>query len=398
MRALALAVLLAAAARAGDWPGFRGPAGDGSAVEANLPVTRSVKWRTALPGPGAGTPAVVGDRIYLTAVDRSTTELIAMGLERASGKVLWRVNAGAYPAHGGENAGASCSPTARGDRAYFAFGNGVVLCTDSAGREIWRRQVGPFQIIFGYASSPLLVDDTLYVQVVHRGPSSLIALDATTGKTRWSHARASDALAESQEAYTTPVPATLDGQLRVLVLGGDRLTAHDPATGAVTWQWGGYNPDKRENFRVVPAPLVHGQRVFVNAPQGSPLHALALGASTAAWTLDEPVTDVPTPAWGDGVVVLSDKQRRLARVDPETGKPVWNTRLADLRVLRASPLVADGKVYVIDTEGELRIVSLADGRVVGQMSMGEPPCQAGPVAAGGRLYVRTGEALYCIAK
>ena len=164
---------------------------------------------------------------------------------------------------------------------------------------LWKRNLqqeyGPFRINFGYAASPLLYKDRLYIAILHRGRSFVVAIDVTTGKNVWARERRNDARAESQEAYTTPVPMAQNGKTRILILGGDRITAHDPETGVVDWQWSGYNPNKRANFRVVPSPVVEGNRIFINAPQFNPLYALELsdGHPEVAWRYDSPTTDVP---------------------------------------------------------------------------------------------------------
>jgi outer membrane protein assembly factor BamB len=410
--ALIVALRAPVAGCAADWPQFRGPVQDGSTDETGLPSSwtkaRGVLWRTALPGPGAATPAVVGDRIYLSTYDRASGEVAALCLDRASGRILWRVPCGPgvdSRESGRENFGASPSPVVRGTSSWFLFGSGVLVALDGSGKVEWRRDVqkehGPFRISFGYASSPLLHDGTLYVQIVHRARSRVLAVDPVTGRDRWVVDRASDALEESQEAYTTPVPMTAGGRSWILVLGGDRLTAHDPATGRIAWQWAGYNPRKAQNFRIVPSPVVSGSRIFVNAPQLDPLYGLVVDAAGAGvvWTHSGHVTDVPTPALaGQTLVLLSGRQRWLSYLDVATGRVLGETRLADLNYLRASPLVADGKVYVIDADGEVRVFALGDHpRLVGRSSMGEYPCQSGIVAARGQLFVRTGEALYCIA-
>jgi len=339
----AAALLLAPHAWAdAPWPNWRGPAFNGSAAPDADPPTHidpdALAWSTDLPGPAAATPAVAHGRVYLTSFDPDSGDVLAIALDLETGRELWRHNLGkGHDARdrGRENHLAACSPTADDQRVVFMAGNGTVAAFAPDGTARWRRNLpedyGQFKIMFGYASSPLLYDGTVYVNVLHRAEDAyLLGIDAKTGEDRFKVARPTIARSESKEAYTTPTPATIDGQAAILVYGGDALTGHDPKTGAERWRWeGDMNPTGRPNFRAVSGPVPGPDGVvFVNAPRGNPVYRVdvANGKPKVAWEYDRFGGDVPVPALGGGkLYVMAGSKQTLSQVDPQTGRPTGVT-------------------------------------------------------------------------
>jgi outer membrane protein assembly factor BamB len=408
----ALVLPLALPAAGEDWHNWRGPHFNGSATAANLPVswsdTEGVVWRTRLPGQSAATPAVAGGRVYLTAIDQEL-RLWAMCLDRASGAILWQRDAGLGAAtgrRGMENSLAEPSPVADAQGACFGFGTGLLVAFDADGTERWRRDLvaehGPIEIQWAYASSPMLVDSTVYVQVIHSGESYVMGLDFATGRTLWRQLRPDAAHSESREAYTTPIPLRRDGGTEILVLGGDCVTAHDPATGAERWRWSGLNPGQRRNFRVIPSPVVTDEGlVLVNRARGGMLHALRVegGAASEAWSWERPTPDVVTPLVYRGRVYVMDGagRRRMACLEPATGKAVWEAEIETTTFVRASPTAGDGKIYVMDAEGLVTVLAAGDEfAVLGRVEMGPYPCRSSIVIHDDQLLIRTAEELQCI--
>ena len=398
---------------AADWPQFRGPDFNGSTNETDLPVnwstTENVLWKTPLPGPSSATPAVVGEFIFITALDRTSSEISAMALDRKGGKVLWNIPIGygeLNQGYGRENFMTEPSAVSDGNKAIFLFGTGDLAAFDLNGRAIWHRnfqeEYGKFSINWGYASSPLLYENRLYVQVLHRNDAYVLCIDPATGENIWKIARRSDARAESREAYTTPLPLRNGQESLILILGGDHLTAHDPLSGLERWRWGTLNPNKRENFRAVASPVVGDGFVYINAPQLAPLYALRLGEEVPklAWTFEHPTADIPTPVYyKDRLFLLAGKRKVITSLNPVTGKVIWQTPLEVRTFLRASPMAADGKIYCISADGEIVVLAATDElKILSRIEMGEYPCRSSIVASQGKLYIRTGENLYCIGR
>jgi outer membrane protein assembly factor BamB len=356
----ALTLQMAGAARvaqAQDWPNWRGPNFSGSTTAGSLPVafspTKNVRWAADLPGPSAATPIIYGESVFVSSVDDKNETLVALCLDRKTGKVKWQhaVSSGYQPA-GGEGDKvrmdsrsnyASPSPVTDGKRVVFFFGNGDLAAFDMTGKKLWQRNIqkeyGDFAFQWTFSSSPQLYGGRLYLQVLQRNQpvgdrgkpdaqSFLLALQPDTGTELWRHVRPSTAVLESLEAFTTPIPhQRSDGRKEIIIAGGDFVTGHDPETGKELWRWGTWNAGHREtSWRLVPSPVVGGDVVLVCAPKRQPVYAARLSGSggmgtvSLAWKSEErsPVSsDVPTPLfYKEKFYVLSDVRKAISCVEP----------------------------------------------------------------------------------
>ena len=197
-----------------DWPQWRGPEKTGVAVAKSLPATWSttenVTWKLALPELSGSTPIVWNDRIFLNIGDG--TGLYLLCVDRRKGAELWKKHLGSGNARVNKQNMSTPSPVTDGERVWVMTGTGILKAFDFSGLELWSRDIqkdyGTFGLNWGYASSPLLVRDRLYVQVLHgmrtADPSYVLAIDAASGKTIWRVERPTDAVSESPDAYTTP--------------------------------------------------------------------------------------------------------------------------------------------------------------------------------------------------
>ncbi len=232
----ALAVLLVPTLLlAADWPQFRGPGSSGRAVgDGPLPVKigpeEGVLWKAELP-PGHSSPAIVGNKIFLTAV-REKEHLETICLDRATGTVLWRVEAPHKTLEKIHGIGsyAQPSPAADSERVVVLFGSSGLYCYDHAGRELWHEAMGPFNDEFGAAASPIIVDDRVLLCQDHDTGSFLAAYDKTTGQPIWQTDRA-----EFSRGYCTPLVVTVDGQRQIVVAGTLRVCGYDWNTGKELW-------------------------------------------------------------------------------------------------------------------------------------------------------------------
>jgi outer membrane protein assembly factor BamB len=428
--ALLFALAMSGSALAADWPQWRGPAFNGSTDEKNLPVTWSkesgVLWSVDLAGPSASTPSVVGDRVFISTSHQANKTMHAMCLDRKTGKVLWEKKIADGFNRDNRSNFSSPSPVADASRVIFFFGNGPLVAFDHAGKELWARNItkeyGEFAFQWTFSATPLLYGGKLYVQVLQRdvavqgrgkpagNESYLLALDPATGKELWRQVRPSEAVAESHEAYTTPLPITHNGRTELLIAGGDCLTGHDPATGRELWRWGTWNPTKIGHWRLVVSPSFGGGVVLACAPKGDPIFAIKAGGNgtltdaAIAWKSDKRTVtaDVPTPLFYQGdFFVLSDLKKNLSRVDPATGEPKWTLALPGMKKYEASPTGADGKIYLMNFAGDVVVVDATKGEVIGNIPMGEPGddfIRSTIVAAHGQLFIRTNAKLFCIGK
>jgi outer membrane protein assembly factor BamB len=305
----------------------------------------------------------------------------------------------------------------------FFYGNGELAAFDLDGKPLWNRNIekdyGDFAFQWTFSSSPLLFEGRLYLPVLQRdqpvhnrgkegGESYLLCIDPNSGKTLWRHVRPTEAQAESREAFSTPIPVQVAGKWQVVLAGGDMLSGHEPATGSEIWRWGTWNPTRIGHWRLVPSPVAGAGIVLACAPKKSPVYAVKPGAGTLddkalAWTSTERgiSSDVPTPAFADGdFFVLSDVAKALSRVAPD-GSVKWTMETPGKIKYEASPLVADGKVYLVNFNGEVVVVNAADGKMLHQAAFGnadDKQVRSMIVAAHGQLFLRTDTRLFCIGK
>jgi len=416
---------------AADWPQWRGPAFNGSTEETNLPAkwstTEGVAWSVDLPGPAAATPIVCGDRVFISSSDASKDLLQALCFDRRTGKLLWKHDIAHGMRQDHRSNYASGSPATDGKLVVFFYGNGDLAAFDLEGKKLWSRNIqkdyGPFAFQWTFSASPVLYGGKLYIQVLQRdvpvrdrgmadkeNESYILGLEPATGKTLWRVVRPSPAVAESREAFTTPMPYEHKGRRQLLVLGGDVITGHDLETGKELWRWGTWNPKKIGHWRLVPSPVAGDGIALACAPKRDPIYAVFTDRSgsqddkAVAWTSAEQkdlTSDVPTPAFYQGdFFILSDLRRTLARVEPRTGKVKWAVATPGKSKYEASPLAADGKIYLMNHDGEVAVLRAADGEVLHTVAMDDPAdgevVQSSVSAAHGQLFIRTTRKLYCI--
>ncbi|MBN1126109.1 MAG: PQQ-binding-like beta-propeller repeat protein [Sedimentisphaerales bacterium] len=417
----------------GNWPHWRGPYFNGSTEETDLPLkwsqTDNIAWKTDLPGPSAATPVLWEDYIFISSVDSGKETLLAMCFDRHDGRQIWQEMVGKEIRRDRRSNFAAPSPTTDGKIVIFFYSSGQLLGFTLQGRRLWARNIqedfGEFAFLWTFSSSPLLYEGKLYLQVLQRDvpvrgsrqseepiQSFLLAMDPMTGKTLWRHFRSSPAVAESREAFSSPIPAILKGTPQLLLAGGDVLTGHDPGTGEELWRWGTWNPGRIPHFRLVPSPVVGDGVILACGPKNAPIFAIEpngkgnLDDSAIKWSSDDVrdmTTDVPTPAYYDGdFFVLSDLRRALMRVDAATGEVKWSIETPDSAKYEASPLAVDDKVYIINHEGDAAVIDAADGKVLHRTSMDSPTggnvVRASISAAQGQLFIRTTTTLFCVGK
>ena len=428
----------------GSWPNWRGANFDGSssttaALPQDFDQAKGVKWKSGMPGPSAATPIIHGSRVFVPSIlvdsskkSKGQGELIAMCLDSSNGRILWRKNAGSgyrpgqkdgfdYMLHDRSNY-ASPSPVIGEDTVFFFFGNGDLIAYDFDGNEKWRRNLqsdyGDFCFQWTFSASPTFFGGRLYLPILQRdepvhgrgveqAESFILCMNPKNGKTIWKHIRESDAQKESLESFGTIIP--FNNQL--LVAGGDVLTAHDPDSGQEIWRWGTWNPgNKQQWWRLVPSPVVGGGVGLVCAPKRAPIFAIKLdlqgkntGTNGLRWETSEDsslTSDVPTPLfYRKKFYILSDLRKKLSQVNPETGLAEWTLDLPGKYKWRGSPTAGDGKIYTMNHNGMVLVVSAESGKILNQAELGgayDDNTRSSIAISGANLYIRTNENLYCI--
>lgn len=440
-RSIVLLVFLLAGLAFGEgpesnWPQWRGPHHNGtSSTAAALPVrwsaTEHVKWRVKAESWSAATPIVWDDVVLVTSAEAGFNEplkyeqgggrlnarpestgsdkLYLLALNRADGKLLWKKETGGHNKIYRKHNMASPSPVTDGEKIWVLTGVGTLTAFDFQGNQLWQRDLqadyGQFGLNWGYASSPKLYQDRLFVQVLHGmttdDPSYVMAIDKDSGKNLWRVERPTDAPRESPDNYATPIVIEVDGQQQLLVSGGDYVTGHDMATGKELWRLGGFNPTADGSYRTIASSVVVGDMVFTSSREGRPFIGFKPGGSgdvtgkAEVWT-NNMGPDVPSPTTdGKRLYVVNDRGI-LSVLDPKTGEVIGERKRLEPGTYSASPLLADGKIYATSEDGATTVVRADASLETLAVNKLDEYTLASPAAAGKQIFIRTMEYVYCI--
>lgn len=395
-----------------DWRQFRGPAGSGVAANTGVVLqwsqTQNVLWRTALPGPGASSPIVQGDRVYLTcysgylpsgqprgSLKQLRRHLLAVRL--SDGQVLWeKAIPAALPEEETvrEHGYAASTPAADEQRVYAFFGKSGVFALDHQGKLLWQTSVGSRSHGWGSAASPLLYGDLLIVNAsVESG--TLVALDRRSGAVRWQ-------AGDIQEAWNTPlVVRAPSGRMELIVARPNRILAFAPDSGTPLWSC-----QTEISWYMVPSVVAAEGVVYCVGGRGGRVGALAVrtggnGDVTAThrlWTSPKG-TNVPSPVYHDGHLYWAhDNLGIVYCAQAASGQIVYERRLERAGQIYASPVLADGRLYYLTRSGKTFVLAAKpqfELLAVNDLDDGSQ-FNGSPAAAGNRLLVRSDRFLYCL--
>lgn len=399
-------------AQAENWPQWRGPNLDGTSAEKGLPVswskTENVTWRLDMPMRSGSTPIIWGERIFLNVADGDNLELWC--LDRTKGDVLWKkpVGGGNYKIN--KQNMSSPSPVTDGRNIYVMAGTGMIKAFDFTGKDLWTRDIqadyGKFGLNWGYGSSPLLHQNSLYVVVLHGmktdEPSYVLRLDKATGKTVAKVDRPTKAQVEAPDAYTTPTIAKVNGKLEVIVSGGDLITGHDVDTMKELWRADVLNPTNYAMNRIITSPVYRDGIVYAGS-RVKPFVAMKPGGkgdvsqSHVMWTYQNG-PDVPTPVTDGELLYITNDRGIVFCLDAKTGAEVWGPQRIAAAIYSSSPVLADGKIYISNEEGTTTVMKAGRQFEVLAVNKFEEYMLSSPAISDGQIFLRTEKALYCIGK
>ena len=398
---------------ADNWPAWRGPQANGISSEKALPTkwstTENVAWKLPMPSRSGATPIVWNDHIFLNVATAMTSGALELwAVDRHKGQPVWK-----RPLGGGNNQQrkqnmSTPSPVTDGTTVWVMTGTGILKAFDFKGTELWARDVqkdyGYFGLNWGYASSPLLHQGSLYVQVLHGmktdDPSYVMKIDGKTGKTIWKVNRPTDAIDESPDAYSTPV--LVPGKTtEIAVTGGDVVTGHDPASGKELWRAKGLNPTNDPYYRIVASPIFTAG-LIVAPSRNRPMLALRpngagdVTTSHKAWSFDLG-PDVPSPVSDGKLLYVLRDNGVLHALDVQTGQVVWGPERLKTGAYSASPVLADGRLYVTsENEGLTSVVTAGPKFQVVSENLLDDYCLASPAVSNGQIFIRTDKFLWAI--
>ena len=423
-RGLALAVFLlvftlSPLVVAENWPGWRGPRGDGTSVEPDVPTRwdgatgENVRWKVPVPGIGHASPIVWDDRLFLPSYLPETNERVLICFDRKSGKLLWQQTVITAPQETKHklNSFASSTPVTDGTWIYVTFfetsgetvtatnvskprdvssGKMVVAAYDFEGRRQWIVRPGEFISVHGYCSCPVLFENLLIVNGDHDGDSYILALDKQTGRTVWKTPRE-----KKTRSYCTPLIREINGEPQMVVSGSHRIVSFDPRDGRRNWLVEG------PTEQYVASMVYDGEKFYMAA--GFPDHHVVAirpdGTGDVTDThVDWHVTNVrcyvPSPVLFDSYLLVADDRGTANCFDTSTGERTWQARMG--RHYSASLIATNEGVYFTADDGVTRIVRPENGAdVVAENSLGEFT-YASPAVSQGHIYMRGERHLFAI--
>jgi outer membrane protein assembly factor BamB len=424
-----------------SWPGFRGAHASGVADGQNLPASwdvrtgENIRWTVAVPGLAHSSPVVFDDRLYLTTAvssqpgatfkpglygegtaseDRSVHRWVVIALDRRTGKTIWERTA--YEGVPREKRHikatyANATPVTDGRYVVAFFGSQGLYVFDRDGRQIWKKDLGVLnagaydlpEYEWGNASSPIIYRNLVIVQCDTQNESFVTAFDLKTGSAAWKTAR------QELPSWGTPtVVEPAGGSPELVTNASNYVRGYDPATGEERWRLA------RSSKITAPTPIFSNGMIVVasgRAPE-RPIFAIRPGArgditlkdgeasnASVAWHKTGRGSYMPTPiAYRDHLYVLGN-QGLLDAYVVTTGEEVYRQRIPHGGSgFSASPVAADGKLYLSSEDGDIFVVTAGrDFAVTGRYSMGEP-LMATPAIADGTLYVRGERRLFAIGR
>jgi hypothetical protein len=400
-----LGLLMALAAYAGDWPGFRGPRTDGISAETQLPThwgpEKNVVWKTKLPGLGASSPIVWQDRVFVTcftgkAAKEITRHLVC--LDRKNGQILWQKDLPAtqpendYSAQRLQHGFSTSTPVTDGERVYVYYGRTGALAYDFKGNELWRNELGKYLNTFGTGSSPALYRDFVLINAsIEAG--HLFALHKSTGKVAWK-------LPVNGDCWATPLIVDVENNRQELVLNASgMLIGYDPEHGKELWQCEYIGANYSSSTPVARKGIVYvmgsgaGDRIVMAVRTGG---RGDVTKTHIVWQKEKVGASYCSPVLvGEHFYYFSTAAYCL-RAD--NGETVYQQRLTGVATEYASPVFADGRIYVPTRWGTVHVVKPGTKfEVLASNDLGDSGgFTASPAVSNGQLFLRTNTHLYCI--
>jgi outer membrane protein assembly factor BamB len=384
-----------------DWLQFRGNQHN-SIADANPPTSwdvesgKNIAWTADLPGRGPSSPIVVQDRVIVTASDGVRQDkLYVLAFDAQTGKELWRRRfwATGRTLCNPESAVAAPTPASDGERIFAFYSSNDLACLDVDGNLLWYRglaydypQAGND---VGMSSSPVVAGETVVVQIESQGDSFAAGLDVQTGLERWRVQRAQRA------NWSSPVAFESATGWQVLLQSVEKLTAFDALTGKQLW-------DYKLASSEITSTVVAAGKLFAPA---NGVTALELSENSSApkllWDANKITTSGSTPVVYDGCVYALNRAGVLTCADAKTGDVLYQLRLKG--PVWATPVIAAGRLYMVSSAGEARVVELGHpaagdkGQVVFATEFGER-IQGTPAVSGNALFIRSDKHLWKIAE
>ena len=383
-----------------NWPGWRGPNGDGTSMETNLPVRwdsiTNVVWKVSVPGTGYSSPIVFNDKLFITTALPETHEKVLLCYDAKSGKLLWQqtVVKSPFERKHDNNSHASGTPATDGTRIYVSFLDGkdiVVAAFDFAGKQLWQKRPGTFSSPHGFSCSPVLCEDKVIINGSSQGAPFVAALNKTDGRVIWSVAHE-----KPSHSFSTPIIRKIAGKTQMIFCGNKEIASLNPADGSKYWFVSGPSEDfcsspvYNEKTDLVLVSSAWPQRILVAIkPDGQG----DVSTSHVAWQSREGAYYVPSPVCIETFLFTTMTTGKLHCIDAATGNILWAESMGPQY---SSPVIAGGLIYMPKDDGVITVIKPGPKfEYIAKNAIGEKMF-ASPAISNGKIYLRGFQHLYCI--
>jgi outer membrane protein assembly factor BamB len=392
---------LLANSSAGEWPGWRGPTGDGVVPDEKAPlewsIEKDVKWKVKIPGKGHASPIIWGDELFLVSADEESGERLLMCLSIKTGKTLWQKTVLESPIEKvhRKNSRASSTPVTDGKSIYVSFLDQekmFIAAYNLEGKKLWEKRPGIFSSVHGYCSSPILWKDKVIINGDHDGNAYIIALNKETGSEAWKTPRPN-----KTRSYCTPLIRTIGGRNQLILSGSKSVASYDPDTGKQHWIIDG----PTDQFV---ASLVYDQKYLYMTCGFPSKHMMAIDPTGSGnvtethviWHTRKNPSYVPSPVVVKGYYLVVSDSGTATCWRAHEGKLLWKQKLG--REHSASLVVLRDHVVFGSEKGLITVVKPGpEFEEIAKMELSEP-LWASPVIADGNWFLRGEEHLFCIEK
>jgi outer membrane protein assembly factor BamB len=378
-----------------NWPSFRGQdsrgiaGGSGYPTEWDAPAGKNIGWKIEIPGKGKSSPVIWEDKIFITGALESVCNLYC--IDKKSGKILWTGSASGIPGEPAvlpktdSEAGLAVSTAAtNGNVVCAVFANGNLACFNLDGKQLWAKNIGVPESSYGYSSSLMIYNDLLLIQFDSNTKISLIGLELATGNQKW------ETIRHGHAVWSSPVLAYFSGKSELVINGNPYVSGFEPSTGKALWEMECMSGD------VAPSVAVNSSMAYAVTDYAK-LVAIKPGtAVSVAWEDNTYTPDVSSPVANDEFLFVSTGNGDVACYNAMKGDTLWTHYFQD--PFYASPIIADGMVYLLDRSGKMHVVK-AESKfsLVAESQLGEAT-DCSPAFSDKKIYIRTKKNLYCIAK
>ena len=397
---LLLTINAMSVAHAQNWPCWRGPNGDGTSPETNLPVkwdsVTNVVWKTAVPGKGYSSPIIWKDKLFITTALLESQEKVLLCYDCKSGNLLWQktVLKTAFEQKHDNNSFASGTPSTDGNLIYVSFLDGqdvVVAAYDFSGKQIWLQRPGTFLSPHGYSCSPVLFDDKVIINGDSQGDSFVAALSKTDGHIIWKVSHDKPA-----HSFSTPIFRKIAGRIQMIYCGNKEVAAYNPDNGKRYWFVNGPSED------FCSSPIYNEKHRLVLVSSAWPLRNLVaikpdgqgdVTKSHVVWQSRKGAYYVPSPVCTEDYLFTTMTDGKVHCIEVATGNILW---IEDLGVQYSSPVLANGLVYMPNDEGVITVIKPGTKfEYIAKNSIGEK-MNSSPAISNGKIYLRGYQHLFCI--